>query len=127
MKNRTIVGIVLLVFAVAISTASVFITQIICEDIESTVDHTETLILQGESQLAMESAQKLSDDWDKQFRILSSYIDHEDLERCEVAINAVGKYLSLDDYAAALVMCQDIKVSAEHIFISERPAFWNVL
>lgn len=126
MKKRIVIGIFLLLFACAVSILSLCITNMICTDIQDTVDQTETFILGGQTEKAKDQALALSDNWERQYQILSSYIDHQHLERCEVAISAVYKYLSLDDYAAALVMCQDIRVSSEHIYSSEWPSLWNI-
>lgn len=126
MRKRTVIGIILLFVAVSLAFLSVSVTKMIRDDITAGVDEAETYILEGNREKAMETAQRLSSNWERQYKILSAYISHDHLERCGVAIGAVMNYLSLEDSAAALVMCQDIRVSAEHIYASERPELSNI-
>lgn len=126
MTKRLVIGVVLLFIATTASVASLAVTKTLCEIIVEDVDIIENYILENENELAVEKAKTLSLKWENQYKILCTYIAHDELERTEISINAVYTYLTLGDTASALILCEDIKTSAKHIFTSENPGFWNI-
>lgn len=126
MLKRLCIGIVLMFTAICLCLLSFFLTKIITENVTNKINIIETQILENDTDEAIDSAQSLIENWEKQYKVLSSYISHEDLERTEVAIYSVEKYLYLKDYAAALIICEDIRICTEHLLNSEKPSFWNI-
>ncbi len=126
MRVSLVTGIFLLLVATIISVSSLFVTEIICANVETSIDNIEELIIKGENEEALYQSQILTSDWEKYYKIASSYMPHDELERVEVSIFAVPKYLSLGDDLAALIICEDIKVAVNHIYLIEYPGFWNI-
>lgn len=126
MLKRLFIAIILLFTALSLCILSYALTVEINNVVTDTVLTTENYILNNQINLAIEEAEKLKANWENQYKILSSYTSHEDLERTEVAINSVANYLYLEDYSAALIICEDIKICTEHIKNSEKPSFWNI-
>lgn len=126
MTKRLIIGVVLLFVATTASVASLAVTKSLCEIIVEDVDVIESYIFENETELALENAKTLTEKWEEQYKLLCTYIEHDQLERTEISINAVYTYLSLGDTASALILCEDIKTSAKHIYTNENPGFWNV-
>ncbi|MFI3324636.1 MAG: DUF4363 family protein [Clostridia bacterium] len=126
MKKRLIIGIVLLFISTTISVASLATTKVTCDNVITSVDVIENYILESDNISALENAEELANNWETWYKILCTYISHDDLERTEISINAVVTYLTLGDYVSALILCEDIKTSANHIYTSENPGFWNI-
>ncbi len=126
MRGRIIIASILLSLAVIISVASLLFTRQICNSIIENVNTTQQLLLDENIDSAATEATILINKWETQYKILSSYIPHNELERCEVSINSLLKYIVYRDSATALIICEDIKVLTEHLYMNEQPGIWNI-
>ena len=126
MRGRVFLAIIMLFLAISLCVLSFFVTKSIFEDVTNSVETTEQYILTNNTAKAKASADKLLENWEVQQKIFSLFIEHSSLERAELAIKSIDKYLSIEDLSASLIMCADAKICIEQIYSAEMPSFWNI-
>ncbi len=124
--NRLVISIILIIFSVSIPVYSVITTNDILYTITSDVENIEKNLEDDKFSTAYENAVKLDESWDDFYKIMSSYIVHDNLERIEMSISSLQTYIKLENYEMAYLVCKEIKISAEHILLSQLPMFWNI-
>ncbi|MFI3206967.1 MAG: DUF4363 family protein [Clostridia bacterium] len=126
MKIRVFSAIIMLFLAVSLCVLSLNLTEKYYDDITEKIELTEEYILTNNKAAATATALELAENWEFQQNIFSLFIHHSGLERTDLTIHSISKYLSIDDTTAALILCEDAKISIEEIYKDEKPSFWNL-
>lgn len=127
MKKRIIIASVLLFFAISMCFLSYTITDMISENMINTIHIIEEAIILNDTETAITEAEKLNEVWETYYKILSVYVRNDLLENTDGYVGAVSKYLIIDEQNAALLICQDVISSVEHILENEKFNLSNIL
>ncbi len=127
MKFRIVLAVIMLFFAISFCVVAYFITSEIHEQLIYDIEKIEEYILINDRESATTLSLEVEEKWSMYHRIFSIFIHHSQLERCEVAIKSIYKYINIDDYLATLIMCEDAKICLNQLFEAEKTSLWNIL
>ncbi len=126
MSKRLFIAVISLYTALVLCLLSLALTNNVSDSVTKRVNEIETSILNEDIDSAITISENLISTWERQYTVLSTYISHESLERSEIAINSIVKYLYVGDNVSALIMCEEVKVCVKHLLDSEKPNFGNI-
>lgn len=127
MKKRIIIASTLLFLAIGMCVFSFMVTKLISENMLFSIDNIEEAIILNDIDTALEETERLSDVWQTYYNILSLYIRHDLVENTDAYISSISKYLMIDEQSAALLICQDMRISVEQILENEKFNLSNIL
>ncbi len=125
MRKRIIIAGVLFFVSVVLSIVSYNSTTAICEEVLNSTQRIKEYI-ESENLLALSEAEKMKESWENQYKILSSYIPHEQLEKSNVSLNSLLNYLKEGQNEIALLICEEIKIDIDHVMKYEKLIFSNI-
>lgn len=123
--KRIMTAIFLFALSLLLSAASLFLTGSISETVSGQAEELE-LMLSQESPQAQDAFDALEEQWEKDYKILSTYVIHQHLEETEKNVALLGKYIRMGNYRGAEALCSQIAQSIRHIYVSEKPELQNI-
>jgi hypothetical protein len=123
--KRVIISISLLVLSFFLSIFSLSLTASISDSISQQAGKLEYL-LSKEDTSSLSAYDDLKNQWDLDYKILSTYISHQHLEDTEKNMVLLGEYIRSGNYTTAQILCAQISASLEHLYRSERPEVQNI-
>lgn len=123
--KRIIAAAILLVFSLSASAVALSATHGISDKVAYLAEALDDS-LENESADIYQKTRELSDCWDSSYKILSTYISHQHLEETEKMIALLEKYVDMESYSLARVVCSEISKSIKHIYTSEKPELQNI-
>lgn len=125
MKKRTVTAIAFLLLSFLLTFISLNATKNIAAEISGSAEKINQLILYRPDNAETEYS-LLSEKWQADYKILSTYISHQHLENIEHSISALESYIKLGDYTSAQIICAEISASIKHLYRSELPLIQNI-
>ncbi len=124
--SRIKVAIALIIFSISLPVISLICTQNIAQDIAFYCEDIQQSIIDENFDKAEDVSKKLNEEWENNYKILSSYIGHDHLERLEISIASLKTHIRLENFELSYIILDEIIVCAKHLLISQSPNFYNI-
>ena len=129
------------IFAVSIILVVIVLINIICQNylsyavdnidfkLEEVACLSEQYLVEGDNKEDIEAVERMnsiSDEWNKYEKILSLYIEHEELEKIDTSIVLIKSYISVDNYEDAIPEAKECVFILNHIRRKQKVSIANL-
>lgn len=125
--KRVAAAAVLLVLALGVSLYGRFLTEHSTDEIIGTMQHIDVLLEENDTAAALELSEKFQKRWEKLHRRLCLFLQHEELDPLENTFAVLPYYIRADSIDRARAECRLVISVTEHIELTERINFENIL
>ncbi len=123
---RVKIAVILIIFSISLPILSLLSTNNISHGIVEYCKEMQNYIVDENFDKAQEISETLNDEWEENYKILSSYIGHDHLERLEISIASLKTHVNLENFEMSYIILDEIIVCAYHLLISQTPSFYNI-